>query len=95
MKHALGTLLLFALCSCRSSGIVEHRNGDLIGLDSFALADRYGTPSSYQHQGEYQQLHYGSEGCRVIFLIDEHQRVTGWTSSGTKCGPPAVRSDVP
>lgn len=38
MKHALGALLLLALCSCTSNGIVEHRGGDLIGLDSFALA---------------------------------------------------------
>ena len=49
MKHSLGALLLLALCSCTSSGIVEHRGGDLIGLDSFALAARYGTPANYQH----------------------------------------------
>ena len=77
MKRALGTLLLFALCSCRSSGIVEHRGGDLAGLDTFALAARYGTPASYQHQGEYLQLNYGSAtaGCQVIALIDQAQRV--------------------
>lgn len=42
MKHTLGALLLLTLCSCKSSGIVEHRGGDLIELDSFALATRYG-----------------------------------------------------
>jgi hypothetical protein len=35
-----------------SSGIVEHRRSDLIGLDSFAIAARYGTPASYQLQSE-------------------------------------------
>ncbi|WP_219137136.1 hypothetical protein [Janthinobacterium sp. UMAB-60] len=87
MKHALGALLLLALCSCTSSGIVEHRGGDLIGLDSFALATRYGTPASYQHQGEYLQLNYGSDAarCRVIVLVDQQQRVAGWASAGQSC----------
>ena len=87
MKHALGALLLLALCSCTSSGIVEHRGGDLIGLDSFALAARYGTPASYQHQGEYLQLNYGSDAahCRVIVLVDQQQRVAGWASAGQSC----------
>ena len=77
MKHALGALLLLALCNCTSSGIVEHRGGDLIGPDSFALAARYGTPASYQHQDEYLQLNYGSAaaGCQVIVLVDQAQRV--------------------
>ncbi|SIR93274.1 hypothetical protein SAMN05880566_1523 [Janthinobacterium sp. TND4EL3] len=87
MKHALGALLLLALCSCTSSGIVEHRGGDLIGLDSFALAARYGTPASYQLQGEYLQLNYGSDAarCRVIVLVDQQQRVAGWASAGQSC----------
>ena len=87
MKHALGALLLLALCSCTSSGIVEHRGGDLIGLDSFALAARYGTPASYQNQGEYLQLNYGSAavGCQVIVLVDQQQRVAGWASTGKLC----------
>ncbi|MGV8870870.1 MAG: hypothetical protein ACOH2S_28500 [Janthinobacterium svalbardensis] len=87
MKLALGTRLLLALCSCTSSGIVEHRGGDLIGLDSFALAARYGTPASYQHQGEYLQLNYGSDAarCRVIVLVDQQQRVAGWASAGQSC----------
>ena len=87
MKHALGALLLLALCSCTSSGIVEHRGGDLIGLDSFALAARYGTPSSYQHQGEYLQLTYGNAaaGCRLIVLVNQEQRVVGWASAGKVC----------
>lgn len=87
MKLALGALLLLTLCSCTSSGIVEHRGGDLIGLDSFTLAARYGTPASYQHQGEYLQLNYGSDAarCRVIVLVDQQQRVAGWASSGARC----------
>ena len=87
MKHALSALLVLALCSCSSSGIVEHRGGDLIGLDSFALAARYGTPATYQHQGEYLQLNYGSAaaGCQVIVLVDQQQRVSGWASAGQSC----------
>ena len=87
MKHSLGALLLLALCSCTSSGIVEHRGGDLIGLDSFALAARYGTPASYQLQGEHLQLNYGSDAarCRVIVLVDQQQRVAGWASAGQSC----------
>lgn len=87
MKHSLGALLLLALCSCTSSGIVQHRSGDLMGLDSFALATRYGTPASYQHQGEYLQLNYGSAavGCQVIVLVDQQQRVAGWASTGKLC----------
>ena len=41
-----------------------------VGMNSFALAARYGTPASYQHQGEYLQLNYGSAaaGYKVIVL---------------------------
>ena len=87
MRHVLGALLLLTLCGCKSSGIVQHRGGDLIGLDSFALAARYGTPASYQLQGEYLQLNYGSDAarCRVIVLVDQQQRVAGWASSGKSC----------
>lgn len=60
----------------------------LLGEDSFVIAARYGTPTSYQYQGENLQLNYGNElwGCRVIFLLDKHQRVIGVASSGAKCG---------
>ena len=87
MKHVLGALLLLPLCSCSSIGMARHRHGDLIGLDSFALAARYGTPTTYQHQGEYLQLNYGSAaaGCQVIVLVDQEQRVAGWASSGNHC----------
>ncbi|KAB8066286.1 hypothetical protein [Janthinobacterium violaceinigrum] len=56
-------------------------------MNSFALAARYGTPASYQHQDEYLQLNYGSEaaGCKVIVLVDQAQHVIGWTSSGAMC----------
>ncbi|WP_116744662.1 hypothetical protein [Janthinobacterium sp. 78] len=56
-------------------------------MNSFALAARYGTPASYQHQGEYLQLNYGSAagGCQVIVLVDQQQRVAGWASTGKLC----------
>jgi len=56
-------------------------------MTSFALAARYGTPASYQHQGEYLQLNYGSAAarCRVIVLVDQQQRVAGWASAGQSC----------
>ena len=87
MKHALGALFLPALLSCAASGTAERSSGDLIGIDSFALATRYGTPASYQHQGEYLQLNYGSAAvvCQVIVLVDQQQRVAGWATSGTRC----------
>lgn len=58
-----------------------------VGMNSFALAARYGTPASYQHQGEYLQLNYGSAaaGCKVIVLIEEAQYLVGWASSGGMC----------
>ena len=56
-------------------------------MNSFTFAASYGTPASYQHQGEYLQLNYGSAatGCRLIVLIDQEQRVAGWASSGAMC----------
>lgn len=87
MKHALGALFLPALLSCAASGTAERSSGDLIGLGSFALAARYGTPVSYQHQGDHLQLNYGSAaaGCQVIVLVDQQQRVSGWASAGRSC----------
>lgn len=80
----LGAAFL-TLCSCSGQRSREHAN--MIGMDSFALAGRYGTPASYQQQGEYLQLNYGSAatGCRLIVLIDQEQRVAGWASSGSMC----------
>ena len=87
MKLALGALLLLTLCSCKSSSMVGYPRSDLIGLDTFALAARHGTPASYQHQGEYLQLNYGNAtaGCQIIVLVDQQQRVAGWASSGARC----------
>lgn len=80
----LGAALL-TLCSCGGQRSREHP--DIIGMDSFALASRYGTPSSYQHQGKYMQLNYGSAtaGCQVIVLLDQAQRVAGWAATGDHC----------
>lgn len=49
----LGAAFL-TLYSCSGQRSREHAN--MIGMDSFALPGRYGTPASYQHQGEYLQL---------------------------------------
>jgi hypothetical protein len=56
-------------------------------LGSFTFATRYGTPASYQHQGEYLQLNYGSAavGCQAIVLVDQQQCVAGWATSGARC----------
>lgn len=74
-----------SIVGCTGSG--DRGRGNLIGQDSFSLAARYGTPASYQHQGEYLQLNYGSTaaGCRVIVLVDQQQRVAGWVSAGRSC----------
>ena len=78
-------IIVLTLCSCTTSSPSERV--DVIGMNSFALATRYGTPASYQHQGEYLQLNYGSAavGCQVIVLVDQQQRVAGWASTGKLC----------
>lgn len=78
-------IVVLALCSCTTPIPTQHV--EIVGMDSFTLAARYGTPASYQHQGEYLQLNYGSTaaGCEVIVLLDQAQRVAGWASSGTRC----------
>lgn len=80
-------IVLMFLATCASKPQVRHAFSDIIGIDSFALAARYGTPASYQHQGEYLQLNYGSAavGCQVIVLVDQQQRVAGWASTGELC----------
>lgn len=80
----LGAALL-TLCSCGGQRSREHP--DIIGMDSFTLASRYGTPASYQHLGEYLQLNYGSTAadCQVIVLVDQAQRVAGWAAAGKSC----------
>lgn len=86
MKPALGILILPALLSCAAGRISEHYGGDLIGLGSFALAARYGTPATDQYQGDYLQLNYGSAAVgQVVVLVDQQQRVAGWASSGSMC----------
>ncbi len=64
-------IVVLTLCSCTTPSPSERV--DVIGMTSFALAARYGTPASYQHQDEYLQLNYGSAavGCQVIVLVDQ------------------------
>lgn len=78
-------IIVLTLCSCTTPSPSERV--DVIGMNSFALAARYGTPASYQHLGEYLQLNYGSEavGCQVIVLVDQAQRVAGWAATGKAC----------
>lgn len=85
------------LAGCTTNAKIDNSMTSSIGQDSFAIAARYGTPISYQHQSDQLQLNYGSEavGCRVIFLIDEHHRVAGWASTGTKCSAPPSQPDAP
>lgn len=85
MKHALGAVFFPALRSCAASGTAARSSGDLIGIDSFALAARYGTPASYQHLGEYLQLNYGNAtvGCQVIAPITPKQRAA---CRAARCG---------
>lgn len=78
-------IVVLALCSCTTPSPSERV--DIVGMNSFALATRYGTPAGYQHQGEYLQLNYGSAaaGCQVIVLVDQQQRVASWASAGRSC----------
>ncbi len=95
MNIALAGIMVLVLCSCGASSPVERLS--ILGVDSFTLADRYGTPDSYQHQGDYFQLNYGSEaaGCQVIVLLDQAQRVAGWASKGARCDELPHRSNIP
>lgn len=94
MRHSL---LVVTLCTmltqqgCTASPSLSDKPPSIIGIDSFALASRYGTPAGYQHLGDYLQLNYGgtAAGCQVIVLVDQDQRVAGWASSGPMCSPRA------
>ena len=68
--------------------IPGHQSGSIITVSRSAA--RYGTPASYQRQGEYLQLNYGSTaaGCRLIVLVDQDQSVVGWASAGKACAVP-------
>lgn len=85
MKSLIAALLF--LIGCAEPAPAYRNISSIMGRDSFALAARYGTPASYQIQGEYLQLNYGSDatGCRLIVLIDQAQRVAAWVSTGQTC----------
>ncbi|WP_454775420.1 hypothetical protein [Janthinobacterium tructae] len=87
MRQLLPLTLLCATAGCATGNHSDHKAPAIIGMNSFALAARHGTPASYQHQGEYLQLNYGSDAarCRVIVLVDQQQRVAGWASAGQSC----------
>ncbi|WP_426075154.1 hypothetical protein [Janthinobacterium sp. DSP2-3-3] len=92
MRQLLSLTLLCAAAGCAAGNHGDKKTPDIIGMNSFALAARYGTPASYQHLGEYLQLNYGSKaaGCEVIVLVDQAQRVAGWASSGNLCMKRAI-----
>ena len=77
---------------CAASGDLALDN--LVGQNSFTVAEHYGMLGSYRHEDDLLQLSYGSDatGCRVIMLVDQAQRVVGWASTGAKC---MERSDRP
>lgn len=80
-------LIAFFALSCSSAPELPPPAALEIGQNSFVVAARHGTPISYQHQGDYLQLNYGSNvaDCRLIVLVDQRQRVVGWASSGGSC----------
>ena len=90
MRRQLAAIILPVLSACTINVSARNGSGDLVGMDSFALAARYGTPASYQQQDDYLQLNYGGSaaGCRLIVLIDQDQRVVGWLSAGKACAAP-------
>lgn len=87
MPKSLSFILLCAMAGCAAGNQVDKKAPEIIGMNSFALAARYGTPAGYQLQGEYMQLDYGVDaaGCRLIVLVDHAQRVVGWASAGGAC----------
>jgi len=93
MRH--WTAIAILLLGCGASA--PRHDAIPLGMDSFALAARYGSPSGYQHQGDYFQLNYGSEaaGCQVIALLDQAQRVAGWASRGARCDELPHRPNIP
>lgn len=80
-------LVAFSTLSCSSPRPEPVADIVQFGQSSVSLAARYGTPTSFQHLGEYLQLNYGSTaaGCQVIVLVDQAQRIAGWASSGNHC----------
>ncbi|MDO8065537.1 hypothetical protein [Janthinobacterium sp. SUN206] len=87
MRLLFPLALLCVVAGCATDNQDDNKAPDAIGMNSFALAARYGTPAGYQHQGEYLQLNYGSAaaGCQIIVLVDQQQRVAGWASAGRSC----------
>lgn len=85
MKSLIAALLF--LFGCAEPAPAYRNISSIVGMDSFALAARYGTPASYQILEDYMQLTYGSDatGCRLIVLIDQDQRVAGWATTGKAC----------
>lgn len=93
--RCFGYLVLVVTASGCAVGM-NHAQDTLIGQDSFEIAARYGTPSSYRHHAELLQLNYGDEasGCRFVVLVDQTQRVVGWARGGARCPGPSTKPDV-
>lgn len=88
-------MFIILTSGCAASGDLALDN--LVGQNSFTVAERYGTPSSYRHEDDLLQLNYESKaaGCRVIMLVDQAQRVVGWASTGAKCTKLSDKPTIP
>ncbi|MGK5056057.1 hypothetical protein ACQ4WY_03820 [Janthinobacterium sp. LB2P49] len=51
MRQLLSLTLLRAAAGCAAGNHGDKKTPDIIGMSSFGLAARYGTPASYQHLG--------------------------------------------
>ena len=87
MRFSTAIIFIWFFSGCVGVPVGRPSEHIAVGMNSFALAARFGTPASYEHQGEYLQLNYGSAaaGCKVTFLVDQQQRVAGWASAGRSC----------
>ncbi|APA68775.1 hypothetical protein YQ44_14265 [Janthinobacterium sp. 1_2014MBL_MicDiv] len=95
MRMLYSRVFIILTSGCAASG--DHTLDNLVGQNSFTIAERYGTPSNYRLEDELLQLNYGSEavGCRVMMLVDPAQRVVGSISTGARCAELSGRQTIP
>jgi hypothetical protein len=95
MRWLCSLMFIILTSGCAASG--DHALDNLVGQNSFTIAERYGTPLSYRHEDDLLQLNYGSEavGCRVMMLVDQAQRIVGWASTGARCAELSGKTSIP
>lgn len=88
-------MFIILTSECAASGDLALDN--LVGQNSFTVAEHYGTPGSYRHEDDLLQLNYGSQaaGCRIMVLVDQAQRVVGWASIGARCAKLSDKPSMP